>query len=60
MGDLWSSANPVLLRGGGGGGSGNEYDNVDGTETIENGREGTRKCGNLGTEYCKREEKMTQ
>ena len=39
MGDLWSSANPVLLRGGGGGGSGNEYDNVDGTETIENGRE---------------------
>ena len=50
MGDLWSSANPVLLRGGGGGGSGNEYDNVDGTETIENGREGTRKCGNLGTQ----------
>ena len=30
------------------------------TETLENGRGRTRKCGNLGTEYCERETKMTQ
>ena len=60
MGDLWSSANPVLLRGGGG---------VDQEMSMttpmaltegahwENGRERTRKCGNLGIGNCKGERK---
>ena len=34
MGELWYSANPVLLRGeeGGEGGLGNEYETVDGID----------------------------